>query len=317
MNNTKSISVVIPNFNGKSLLKRYLPPLVESLSNSKLVSDWEIIIADDASTDDSIKFLYQNFPSIIVLQNEINAGFSITCNKGIFAATKELVFVLNSDMYVPLDLFDALCPVFFNNKDAFGVFPTVKDITGDNILEAQKYPQNKSGSIHYVDNFIQDKLSYSLYLCGGNALIDREKLFELKGYNTIYSPFYFEDFDLSLRAWRKGWKSYYCPETYCLHCHSATVNENFSKTFIEETFTRNKLIFNYLYTEGLQHKLFILSMCFKSFKYMITPTKSKKVFLRATWQFINKFTEINKQRKSEYKPLNKYFDSIFVNKFTK
>ena len=312
MKTTKSISVVIPNFCGKSLLEKYLPPLFEALSNSEKVSDWEVIVVDDASTDDSVSFLKEQYSTVVLLKNEVNSGFSITCNKGIFAATKELVFVLNSDMYVPLNLFDILCPVFINEKDVFGVFPTVKDMSGEKILESQKIPKHKPGSIHYVDNIAQDQLSYSLYLCGGNALIDREKLISLNGYNTIYSPFYFEDFDLSLRAWRKGWKSYYSPDTYSLHCHSATVNEHFNKTYVTEIFIRNKLIFNYLYTEGFQHSLFVFNLYLNLIKSFLSFKPSKKSYFNASLKFFEKIAEVKMQRKKEFQPLNKYFESIFT-----
>ena len=97
MGKQSSISVVIPNYCGQSLLEKYLPYLLSALNSSKQVSSYEVIIVDDASLDNSVTFLETFYPNILLLQNEKNVGFSQTINKGIFAATKNFIFVLNNE----------------------------------------------------------------------------------------------------------------------------------------------------------------------------------------------------------------------------
>jgi GT2 family glycosyltransferase len=296
----RSISVVIPNYCGKELLEKYLPSVFEALSFSKNISDYEVIVVDDCSTDNSISFLKATYPNIMLLENEKNKGFSISINKGIFAATKELVFLLNTDMQLPADIFDKLCP-FFDKTDTFGVFPTVKDFSTNNISEAQKLPNIKSDAIHYIDNKEQADSCYTFYLCGGNALVSREKIRILGGFNTIYSPFYFEDFDLCLRAWKQDWKSYYTPDSYCLHYHSATINENFKKEEVEKIFIRNRMIFNYLHAENTSHLIFIVKTIFKYLFASVLPSKSRLTFKDSFLMAVTLYPTAKKSRKEEKK----------------
>ena len=81
-----SISVILPNFNGRGLLEKNIPSLFEALGDI----DNEIIVIDDCSSDDSVQFLKETYPAIKVIRNEINLGFSATCNKGIKAAKLNL-----------------------------------------------------------------------------------------------------------------------------------------------------------------------------------------------------------------------------------
>lgn len=311
----KSVSVVIPNYNGKALLEAYLPHTIRALEYSLSVGDYELIVVDDASTDDSITFLQSTYPQIILLRNEKNTGFSQTINKGIKTAEKELVFLLNNDMELPQDIFNHLCPLFDTDENMFGVFPTIKDSTGSKILEAQKLPVCSGTTIGYTDNAAQQKKAFSFYLCGGNALVDRKKLLELDGFCTIYSPFYFEDFDLSLRAWKRGWTCYYTPDTYCLHCHSATINSNFSKENVRRIFLRNRLILNYIHTEGRQFKLFCIKNLFKYILSYIAPSQSKKSFREAYGMFRKKKREIKEIKKEELKKQKYNLAEVLQNYF--
>ena len=79
-----SISVVIPTYKGKALLAQNLPSVFHALEQATTI--FEIIVVDDASLDDTAAFLQEHYPSIKLLSNETNKGFSPTINKGIFAA---------------------------------------------------------------------------------------------------------------------------------------------------------------------------------------------------------------------------------------
>ena len=241
----KSVSIVIPNFNGKRLLERYLPFVEQACQHATMLTAWEIIIVDDASTDDSVTFIKTHYPHIRLIRNEQNSGFSITANHGIQAATMQLVLMLNNDIQLPARFFDKTIP-YFDREDTFGVYSTLKDTTGTIVLEGRKLPLVHHDKLSYTD----DKSSaegVSLYLCGGNALIDRQKLLALHGYDEIYSPFYCEDMDLSLRAWHHGWTSWYTNSTVCIHQHSATINNQYTPQTVKRIFVRNRLIVSYFF----------------------------------------------------------------------
>jgi len=103
MANKKSVSIIIPNYNGDKLLKEYLPYAIDAIENAEII--YELIIVDDRSTDDSVVFINENYPSVKLILNPENKGFSYTCNRGIEAAQYELIFLLNSDVKLTLDYF--------------------------------------------------------------------------------------------------------------------------------------------------------------------------------------------------------------------
>lgn len=252
-----SISVVIPNYNGKHLLEANIPSVIEALRFIK--AEKEIIVIDDASTDSSVEFMKQHYPNIQLIVNESNKGFSPTINKGIFVAQHQLVLCLNSDVQLSPDYFKHQLK-YFEKADTFGVMGKIIDQDDRHLQDAGKYPKISfkgiKGSYNYIPNSLPTEMWLpTFFLSGANALIERKKLLELRGFNELFAPFYFEDADLGIRAWRIGWKCYFEPQAVCMHALSSTIKKLQSekvKTIIE----RNRIQFNYLHLEGFTLKLF-------------------------------------------------------------
>ena len=101
-----SVSVVIPNFNGRQLLERYLPAVEIALRHPS-VSASEIIVSDDCSTDDSVAFLHKNYPNVIVIESARNEGFAPASNRGIARATMDYVLML-PDMLLKIKMQNAI-----------------------------------------------------------------------------------------------------------------------------------------------------------------------------------------------------------------
>src|SRR6185503_156311 len=97
-----NISVVIPNFNGKMLLEKQLPLVEKARENSKNHIN-EVIVIDDASSDDSVLFIRNNFPKVKIIRHRINRGFSSSVNIGVRSAKGELVVLINNDVYPEID----------------------------------------------------------------------------------------------------------------------------------------------------------------------------------------------------------------------
>ncbi|MDP9047030.1 MAG: glycosyltransferase, partial [Bacteroidota bacterium] len=100
----KSISIIIPNYNGIDLLKKYFPFTLEAIKNAGV--DYEIIVVDDCSIDNSVEFLRSDYPDTIIIVNPENKGFSYSCNRGIEMARCELILLLNSDVKLMPDYFE-------------------------------------------------------------------------------------------------------------------------------------------------------------------------------------------------------------------
>ena len=86
------VSVIIPNYNGQKLLADNLPHVLKACPNC------EIIVVDDASTDNSVSFLNSKFPQIKIIQNKSNMRFAKTCNFGAQKAEGDILVFLNSDV---------------------------------------------------------------------------------------------------------------------------------------------------------------------------------------------------------------------------
>jgi GT2 family glycosyltransferase len=262
---TRGLSVVIPNFNGVSLFPQTLPPLLAALQRSGL--PFEIIISDDCSTDDSVRYLNEKHPDIKVLTTDANRGFSPTINRGIRAATYELVFLLNSDVKLKEDYFTHLIP-YFDRSDTFGVMGQIINWDDDRIQDGAKLPTLQGAKIKTFKNFLPSETPvqsglYTMYLSGAEALVSREKLLQLGGFDEIFAPYYIEDYELSLRAWRLGWKCYYDHRAVCRHKTSSSIRSKSKKKHIQTIYYRNKMFLHAIHLSPFQLALYYPQLLFE------------------------------------------------------
>ncbi|MFD2512879.1 glycosyltransferase family 2 protein [Pontibacter locisalis] len=258
------ISVVIPNYNGVHLFeKNTLSTVVDALQAVNKPS--EIIVVDDCSTDDSIAYLRKNYPDIKVIANEKNSGFSVTANRGIRAAAHDKVLLLNSDVKLTPDYFKNQFK-YFDKPDTFGVMGRIVGWDDEKIQDGAKYPSFHGSKIKTSGNYLlkderqmEDGL-YSAYLSGANAFIDKEKFLLLGGLNEAFSPFYIEDFELSLRAWRLGFKCYYDYSSVCRHQVSTSIKSKSKKKYVSAIYDRNKMYLHAIHLDGLQKLLWYMQL---------------------------------------------------------
>ena len=300
-----SVSVVIPNYNGLHLLEEYLPSVLAALKHSG--ADYEIIVSDDASTDDSLEFLKKNYPLIKTTQSESNKGFSHTANRGIQLASKTLVLLLNSDIKLKEDYFSPQWK-YFDKPDTFGVMGSIWSEDGTRLMDAAKYPTWKGAQLRSTVNYqFADKRSkgcFTLFLSGANALVDRKKLIQLGGFDERYSPYYMEDVDLSVRAWRNNWKCFYEEESVCYHKFSETISKHNSKSLVKRVSRRNKFIFHDIHLEGskratwktenvlnLLTRWLVLDVdyyrAYSEYKKLIAKTTDKAIFHKTLEEVVN------------------------------
>ena len=157
----------------------------------------------------------------------------------------------------------SLSKLFFEKSDTFGVMGCIMNFDGKKIEDAARIPRYKgakfkANTFFYSEN--KDDLVYTTYLSGANAIIDRKKIAELGGFNEIYSPFYFEDFDLGLRAWEMGWKLYYDHQSVCYHRVSASTNNMNKSNFVKITYNRNSFLLQSIHLNGFKRKIWHLQL---------------------------------------------------------
>lgn len=246
----RSISIIIPNYNGKDLLAAYLKHTIAAAENAGV--EYEIIITDDCSKDDSVDFIRNNYPDIVLIVNSHNRGFSYSCNQGLKRAKYELILLLNSDVKLTPGYFERQFR-YFELSDTFGVMGRIMNVRKNKIEDAARFLnfrgcKLKASKFYYPND--PSGFTPTAYLSGANALIDAKKLREIGGFDEIFSPFYSEDFDLSIRAWRLGWKCYYEHESVCYHQVKASTSRYKTKDWVKYVYYRNKLMVHAIHLNG-------------------------------------------------------------------
>jgi GT2 family glycosyltransferase len=243
MQRATGLSIVMPNYNGEILLAENLPPLISAME--AWGGDWELIVVDDCSTDSSCQLLSQKFPQVKVIVNVHNMGFSKTCNVGMAAVNHPVALCINNDVTVNVDLISPLLK-HFEDDDVFAVTPTIL---------AEREGRNQGVVVGmYGKGFIKGgfaliheihEVRENLYAMGACVAYDMRKFRALGGYAEIYTPYLFEDVDISYRAWKRGWKSLYEPGTTVYHYSSATIGKT-KKRAKRTIYFRNRFLFHWI-----------------------------------------------------------------------
>lgn len=264
-----------------------LPTVVAALTQTGMAS--EIIVVDDCSSDDSADWVKNNFPAIVLLKNEINSGFSVTANKGIYSAHYDWVLLLNSDVKLEPGYFAHLLK-YTEHANTFGVMGRIIGWNDDQVQDGAKYPFFHGVKIKTSGNYLLRNEAemtngiYSMYLSGANAFINRTIFSAIGGFNELFSPFYVEDFELSLRAWRLGYKCYFEYNAICRHRTSTTIKSANKKRAIKTIYNRNKMYLHAIHLDEIKRRIWFVQLFLEALVHAITLKwsfiKSISLFLK-------------------------------------
>lgn len=221
-------SIVIPNWNGRSLLEANLPAVLAAGAD-------EVIVVDDSSTDQSAALVRANFPQVKLVVHGQNMGFSQSVNDGVQAASGQIVVLLNSDVSPHASFLPPLIKHFYDQQ----VFAVSAHEPGASWAKGMW----QNGFLEHQPGKEVDQLHISFWASGGSAAFSKDKFLQLGGMDLLYKPFYFEDIDLSYRAAKRDWKILWEPESLVEHQHEATIGKYFSRSYIDFVSQRNQLIF--------------------------------------------------------------------------
>lgn len=218
-----SVSIIIVNYNGEQLLEDCFRALAQ-----QTYEDTELILVDNASTDNSVKIATRVAPEAKVVRSSRNIGFAAGCNLGFKQARGDYFATLNTDTRASRSWLEELVRTLQAHPDA-GMCaskllradrPTLIDSAGICLSEAGVAWDRLGGAVD--DGTTQAAEIFGA--CAGAALYRREMIELLGGFDESFF-IYWDDVDLAWRAQWSGWKCFYAPGAEVLHAHSATMKE--------------------------------------------------------------------------------------------
>jgi GT2 family glycosyltransferase len=252
------VSIVIPNWNGRNLLQRFLPSV--SIAASRYQEQFgkkvEIVVVDDGSTDDSVGWFtreYGEAPRMYLVVRPKNGGFVPAANSGFAAVRHRIVFLINNDVSVSPD---AIAPLVrhFEDEKVFAVCCKAYRIETNEVDGAGKLGTFKNGFWRVFENYeIRDEQKShpgrrwpSFFGSGGYTAYDGNKLSLLGGFNKLLAPYYWEDVEICYRAWKRGWVVEYEPESTVYHLGSATMKKEIPEARLRVASERNRLLMTWV-----------------------------------------------------------------------
>ena len=272
-------AIVILNWNGQKLLEQFLPSVVNfSLDEAT------IYIADNASTDDSVSYVKTHFPSVKIIKNSQNGGYSKGYNDALKAIDADIYCLLNSDVEVTENWLKPITEAFRNDINTAIIQPKLLDFkektkfeyagAGGGFIDVFGYPYCRGRIFNYLEtDHGQFDDETEIFWASGACLFIRSKVYhEVGGLDEDYFA-HQEEIDLCWRTQNLGYKVKYVGSSSVYHVGGATLKEtNPHKTFLN---FRNSLlnvvknvpkerflfvIFSRLFLDGIAGLKFIIEL---------------------------------------------------------
>lgn len=304
-----NIAIVILNWNGKLLLEKFLPSVINFSKEAT------IYIADNASTDDSIGYVKEQFPAIEIVQNKTNGGYAKGYNDALQHINADVYCLLNSDIEVTKNWLKPIIKIFIENKNTAIIQPKILDFknkakfeyagAGGGFLDFYGYPYCRGRLFNHLE---EDKNQFDditdIFWASGACMFIRSKIFhQLDGFDEDYFA-HQEEIDLCWRTQNLGYDIKYVGKSLVYHVGGATLKEtNPRKTFLNfrnsllnivKNVPKNRflyVVFSRLVLDGIAGLKFLLEL---------RPVHTLAI-LKAHLSFYGYFFKFLKKRKLENK----------------
>jgi GT2 family glycosyltransferase len=232
VSNKLLVSIIIPTYNGRKLLEQHLPRVLKAAAGN------EIIVVDDASTDDTRQWLEANYPEIKVVKQKANKRFAAACNAGVDQARGEIVVLLNNDVSPKLDFLTALTQHFENQM----VFAVGCAEQSDGVISGRSGGDFIRGYYQHWKSR-QQIAGKTLWVSGGSGAFRKSIWEELGGMDESFAPAYEEDRDLGYRALKRGYLNLFEPQSMVEHRHETTNVKALGRNLIHLSSYKNHNLF--------------------------------------------------------------------------
>ena len=250
------LSIVVTNWNGRALLEKFLPTVVESARafESACGQPSEILVADDASTDDSHSWLRAYLPEVRFESSPRQLGFAPTANRGVRTARFSLVYLVNNDVALAPGTLPPLVG-HFQEPAVFAVTGNAYDFATGVLRGAGQRGAFRRGFFRVHSRFFVPSIPARMrplltaFATGGSSLFDRSKFLALGGFEELLAPYGWEDVELSLRAWEQGFEIRYEPRSSIWHQFSSTLGSRVPRRKVSASYERNRLLMHWLHLD--------------------------------------------------------------------
>ncbi len=231
-------AIVILNWNGKQLLEKFLPSIVN------FSIDADVYVADNASTDNSIGFVKEHFPTVKIVVNQENGGYAKGYNDALKHINADIYCLINSDIEVTENWLEPVLSVFKKEPNTAIIQPKLLDYNNKTkfeyagaaggFIDFLGYPYCRGRIFNHleIDNGQFNDIS-SIFWASGACLFIRSQVFhDLKGFDEDYFA-HQEEIDLCWRIQNEGYNIKYVGTSTVYHVGGATLQEsNPHKTYL-------------------------------------------------------------------------------------
>ncbi len=232
------VAVVILNWNGQNFLRQFLPSVIEHSG------DAEIIVADNASTDDSLEVLTKEFPQVKQIINNSNLGFAGGYNEALKKVTADYFILLNSDVEVSANWISPVIEIMENDKTMAACQPKILSFAdktsfeyagaGGGFIDKYGYPFCRGRIFNSLekDNGQYNDLRRIFWASGACMFVRSSAFTKVNGFDENFFA-HMEEIDLCWRIQKAGFTVWYCPNSTVYHVGGGTLlKTNPRKTYL-------------------------------------------------------------------------------------
>lgn len=291
-----SVSVVIPFYNAENTIVQVLGNVYEALANSRCVSVSEVVLVDDASTDNSRDLVNQYFPKAVIYINKDRKYYIESANKGMFKCRYDYVLLLTQGLFLPIDYFDSMLPVVAQ-EDVY--MCAAKLMNGREQVSRRALPEFFSDRIEYKE-VLSEGVTHSIMLHRGNLLMNREVMHTMGGYDTMFSAHKSSDFELALRGWSYGYKSLFVDNVQCQIVEPSASSQDWNKGQEDGEEEWNEMMLHFCYQHGIDLIKYKARTVLYFLISLIAPLSIFRRTRWAYWRYLTHYSDVLNERKWKY-----------------
>jgi GT2 family glycosyltransferase len=299
-------SIIIVTWNALQHLQEFLPSVAQTN-----YENFEIIIADNASTDGSISWIRENYPFIKIVTFDRNYGYCGGNNRAVPYATGDILVFLNNDVQVDPEWLHPLAKLFCQNPALAAAQPKLRSYRNQHLFE---YAGAAGGFIdrygypfcrgRIFDAIEEDNGQYNdqqpIFWASGAAFVIRKNIFQkLGGFDEDFE-FHMEEIDLCWRLWNRGYETAFCYQSIVYHLGGGSLppesprklyyNFRNSLMMLWKNYPLKLLIFRFpvrVFLDGIAALQMLLQGNFSEWK----------AIHRAHWHFFSSLISTHKKRR--------------------